>query len=116
MIESSSKVKSWRQDVVAAAIAARGSAPPLDCPLSVRMIFTMPKPASAPKRKRTYPMRTPDLSKLARSTEDALTTAGVWADDARVVQYLRLAKVFPGEDVDALDSCGAVIEIRRIEP
>jgi crossover junction endodeoxyribonuclease RusA len=112
LVESSKKVKPWRQDVVAAAIAVRQGAAPLDGALSVRMVFTMPKPKSAPKRRRTWPNRTPDVSKLARSTEDALTTAGIWADDARVVEYTRLAKVFPGEDHDALDSCGAVIEIR----
>lgn len=115
MGESSSKVKPWRQDVVASAIAARGSNPPLDGALIVRMIFTMPKPKSAPKRRRTWPNRTPDVSKLARSTEDALTTAGIWADDARVVEYERLAKVFPGEDDEALQSTGVYIEIRVLQ-
>lgn len=114
MAESSKKVKPWRQDVVAAAIATRGKNPPLDGALSVRMVFTLPKPKSAPKRRRSWPNRTPDVSKLARSTEDALTTAGIWADDARVVQYERLAKVFPGEDPEALESSGVVIEIRLL--
>lgn len=94
MAEMSKKVKPWRQDVVAAAIAARGNNPPLDGALIVRMVFTMPKPKSAPKRRRTWPNRTPDLSKLARSTEDALVTAGAIVDDARIVEYERLAKVF----------------------
>ena len=31
------------------------------------------------------PHRVPDLDKLIRSTFDALTTANVWEDDARVV-------------------------------
>lgn len=115
MIESSEKVKPWRQDVVAAAILARNGAPPLDGPLVVRMVFTLRKPVSAPKRRVTYPDRTPDLSKLARSTEDALTTAGVWRDDARVVEYERLAKAYPGEDAEALDSPGVRIEIREME-
>ena len=118
MIESSKKVRPWRQDVKAAAEAWRernGMPAPLDCPIVVRMVFTLPKPSSAPKTKRTYPMRTPDLSKLARSTEDALTDAGVWKDDARVVEYGRLAKVFPGEDPDSLDSPGVVIVITRKE-
>lgn len=117
MAESSKKVKPWRQDVVAAAIEAReaaGNPAPLDCALSVRMIFTLPKPKSAPKRRRIYAMRKPDVSKLARSTEDALTTAGIWSDDSRVVEYLRLAKVFPGEDPEALNSPGAIIEIRAV--
>jgi Holliday junction resolvase RusA-like endonuclease len=115
LVESSKKVRPWRQDVVAAAIEAKNGAAPLDGALIVRMVFTMPKPQSAPKRKRTWPMRTPDLDKLARSTCDALTTAGIWADDARVVEYSRLAKVYPGEDVDALNSPGVRIEIRQVE-
>lgn len=116
LVESSKKVRPWRQDVKAAAEAWKSAAgaAPIDGPVVVRMTFTLPKPASAPKRRRTYPMRTPDLSKLARSTEDALTDAGIWQDDARVIEYTRLAKVFPMEGDDALDSPGAVIEIWEV--
>jgi crossover junction endodeoxyribonuclease RusA len=114
LVESSKKVKPWREDVKAAALLVRNGAPPLDGPLAVRMIFTVPKPASAPKRRRLYPMRKPDVSKLARSTEDALTDAGIWTDDARITEYTRLAKVYPGEDPDALEACGAIIEITVI--
>jgi Holliday junction resolvase RusA-like endonuclease len=114
LVESSKKVKPWRMDVKAAAEAVR-AAKPLDGPLVVSMVFTLPKPASAPKRRRTWPDRKPDLSKLVRSTEDALTDAGLWADDARVVEYARLAKVFPGEDVDALSAPGVLVRIRRQE-
>ena len=87
---------------------------PLDGPLVVSMVFTMPKPASAPKRRTTWPDKKPDLSKLVRSTEDALTDAGLWVDDARVVEYSRLAKVFPGEDPQALASPGVRITVRRL--
>ncbi|WP_213451556.1 RusA family crossover junction endodeoxyribonuclease [Rhizomonospora bruguierae] len=119
LTESSKAVKPWRDAVRADAIFALAqrtgdSWTPLDCPLAVEMVFTMPKPASAPKRRRTWPSRMPDLSKLARSTEDALTDAGIWRDDARVVEYRRLAKVYPGEDVDALSSPGVVIRIHAI--
>jgi Holliday junction resolvase RusA-like endonuclease len=114
LVESSKRVKPWRQDVKAAAIAARNGAAPLDGPLVVRMVFTLPKPASAPKRRRTYAMRKPDLSKLVRSTEDALADAGVIADDARIVEYERVAKVFPGEDPESLEACGVRIEIRSL--
>jgi Holliday junction resolvase RusA-like endonuclease len=116
LIESSKKVKPWRQDVKAAALMARNGGPTIDGPIIVRMVFTMPKPASAPKNKRTFPMRMPDLSKLARSTEDALTEAAMWADDARVIEYERLAKVYPNEDPDALDAPGVRIEIRQAAP
>lgn len=117
MDESSKKVKPWRQDVVAAAVEwrhAQGNPTPLDCALRVRMIFTLAKPKSAPKRRRVYAMRKPDVSKLARSTEDALTTAMIWTDDSRIIEYERLAKVFPGEDGEALNSPGVIIEIRIV--
>lgn len=138
MVESSKKVRPWRQDVKAAARAvieriegsdfsplALNTEPgggnavpifPLDGPLIVRMVFTLPKPASAPKRKRTYPDKKPDLSKLVRSTEDALTDAGIWRDDARVIEYTRLAKVFPGEDLEALPAPGVRLTIMQAHP
>lgn len=111
MIESSAKVKPWREAVKWAAIEAKNGAPPLDGPLIVRMVFTLPKPKSAPKKRKTYPDRKPDVSKLARSTEDALTDAGLIADDARIVGYSRLEKVFPNEDPEALESPGVRITI-----
>lgn len=115
LAESSAKVKPWRQDVKAAAEKARGDASPMDGPLRAHIVFTLPKPKSAPKRRRTFPDRKPDLSKLLRSTEDALTDAGVISDDARIVEFVRLAKAFPGEDVDALTAPGVKIEIWQIE-
>jgi Holliday junction resolvase RusA-like endonuclease len=120
MIESSAaKVRTWRQDVVQVGLTA--GTPMLDEALFVVMVFTAVRPKAhyrtgrnahllrdnAPAR----PIGKPDVSKLARSTEDALTTAGVWRDDARVAEYLRLAKVYAGEDRDALDVPGAVIRI-----
>lgn len=118
LVESSKRVKPWRMDVKAAAeqvCALYPSQTPLDGPLLVSMVFTLPKPASAPRSRRTWPMRKPDLSKLARSTEDAISDAGLWTDDARVVGYTRLAKVFPGEDPDALSAPGVVVRIERAD-
>lgn len=110
MQESSKKVKPWREAVVWAAREARNGAPAIDGPVIVRMVFTMPKPK---KPKAAWPDRTPDLSKLARSSEDAITDSGIWVDDARVVEYERLAKVYVGDDdPEALDVPGARIEIR----
>ena len=117
LAESSKKVKPWRQDVKAEAervISQLRGFVTLDGPLRVSMVFTIPKPASAPKRRRVWPDKKPDLSKLTRSTEDALSDAGVWRDDARIVEYSRLAKVFPGEDPDALTSPGVVIVIEPV--
>lgn len=116
MVESSAKVRPWRMDVKAAAEAARGAGPVLDGPLVCSMVFTLPKPASAPKKRQTWPDRKPDLSKLVRSTEDAISDAGLWADDARVVEFARVAKVYPGEDADALPVPGVRVRIwARVE-
>lgn len=113
LVESSKKVKPWRKEVDHAGRVAMAGRAPLDGPLRVTMTFTLPKPTSAPKTRRTYPMRTPDLSKLVRATEDALTTAGVWVDDARVVE-LTTAKRYPGEGDSALSRPGVVIKIQPI--
>jgi Holliday junction resolvase RusA-like endonuclease len=123
MIESSAKVKPWREAVKYAALqqntAGRiGSVdvhyPPLDGPLLVEFCFTLARPKSAPKS-RVYPDRMPDLSKLIRSTEDALTDAGVWADDARIVAYHQPRKVYAGStDPDALHTPGAVIRVWQV--
>lgn len=130
LVESSKKVKPWRHDVQAAAREAIDAMPSpaepgdfedaagwtaLDGPLVVSMVFTLRKPQSAPKRRRTWPDRYPDLSKLARSTEDALKDEGVIVDDARIVEYARLAKVFPGEDPDSLRVPGVLVRIWRME-
>lgn len=131
MIESSKKVKPWRQDVKDAALDAMEIGgrvipvhrPPLDGPLALHVVFTAVRPKShyrtgrnahllrdsAPAR----PSGPPDLSKLIRSTEDALTEAGAWVDDARVVEVFA-EKRFAGEGPDALDRTGAVIRIRSI--
>lgn len=121
-VESSKKVKPWRAQVEAAARIAMGGTPyRLDGPLRADMVFTLTPPKSRPswwppgerwsKRLPMRPAGYPDVSKLARSTEDALTTAGAWVDDGRVVEYGRLAKVYPGPDPDALAEPGAVIRI-----
>ena len=114
LIESSTKVKSWRQDVKFAALAVRNGSAPLDCPLRVSVVFTLPKPKSAPKTRQTWPMRTPDYDKLLRSTFDGLTEAGIWADDARVVEMGPSAKRYPNEGEHALDTPGAWILIEAV--
>lgn len=118
MIESSAAVKPWRDDVARAADLAMaqrgrlapdaGCAPLLDGPLHVEMTFTRQRPKSAPKRRHAWASTVPDLSKLIRSTEDALN-GRVWTDDARVV-ILQAAKLLTG-DTAALDRPGAVIRI-----
>lgn len=124
MVESSAKVKPWRQDVKYAALGATAAVPGwslLDGPLAVSMVFTFARNKghyrtgrnahllrdSAPARPAVYP----DLSKIVRSTEDALTGV-IWWDDARVVEYVRLGKFYAGTDApDVLAVQGCVIRV-----
>jgi crossover junction endodeoxyribonuclease RusA len=109
LVESSARVKPWREAVKHAAIETSQR---VAGPVAVEMTFTLPKPKSAPKRRKTWPSSRPDLSKLVRSTEDALSDAGAWDDDARIVHCVA-CKVYPGEGPDALDRPGAVIRIQE---
>lgn len=130
MVEMSKHVKPWRSDVRDAALSflhrTNRTRYPLTGPLSVDMVFSIARPkghygtgrnagvlkASAPR----FPASMPDLSKLLRATEDALTSAGLWKDDALVVDYGRLAKLYIGPgDPDALPVPGAVIRVRPWE-
>lgn len=86
--ESSDKVAPWRTDVVIAARDAIEATPgfkPFQGPVHLIVEFFMPRPKGAPKTRRVVPDVIPDLSKLVRSTEDALKTAAVWRDDSQVV-------------------------------
>jgi Holliday junction resolvase RusA-like endonuclease len=109
MVESSKKVKPWAEAVKWAALEWGF----LKGPVQIEMVFTLPKPKSAPKRWKTWPDRKPDIDKLCRSTLDALVAVGAIEDDARVIRLLAL-KVFPGEHADALDVPGAVITIAEV--
>jgi len=104
LVESSAKVKPWRQAVTIAAVEAGAR---VVGPVSVSMTFTLPRPAAA--KKRAHHATKPDLSKLVRSTEDAITDSGVWEDDSRVCRTVS-EKLYVGSD-GALASPGAVIVI-----
>lgn len=89
LIEQSARAAPWRADVASAAQAfIRGTGAPwarLDGALTVRLTFFVPRPPSVKPSTRPRPSVSPDVDKMIRAVFDALTTAGVWADDARVV-------------------------------
>ena len=92
--------KPWRESVAFFASQAMGGAGLLDQPLDVTMTFVASRPKGhwgtfrgVPRLKPSapdYPTVKPDVLKLARSTEDAMTGV-VWRDDASTVR-LTLAK------------------------
>lgn len=101
MIESSKHVKPWREAVKWAAIEALNTNPGwrFDAPLftgpvelTCRFFFARPKSHLTSKgalrsNAPTQHAQAPDLSKLIRSTEDAITDAGIWLDDKLVCEY-----------------------------
>jgi len=108
MIESCPAVRPWRESIKCAAIESGGR---VAGPVFFFLTFTLPRPRSASK-KRIWPDRKPDLSKLIRAVEDALTDAGVWEDDARIVMCLS-AKYYVAQCPAALDRPGVVIVIEE---
>lgn len=102
------KSKSWKQEVAAAAAQAMGDQPLMQGPLHLVVCFVMPRPKhhyrangelkpNAPK----YHTSKPDVTKLMRGLEDAMTSV-VWKDDAQVARqypekvYGEKAKVLVG--------------------
>lgn len=108
MRESSAKVKPWREAVVSAVLeqfdrrplgALHDSLPIFGqyVPVHLSVIFYFRRPKAhfgtgknagvikpnAPRWVTVYP----DESKLIRSTEDAITTTGIWHDDGQVVRH-----------------------------
>jgi Holliday junction resolvase RusA-like endonuclease len=87
MIEQSAGLPEWRRIL---ADTARQHAPeqPLDGPIQLTCLFRFPMPTSRRKAEREHGHRpkdtSPDLSKLVRAVEDALTAAAVIHDDARI--------------------------------
>jgi Holliday junction resolvase RusA-like endonuclease len=91
-------LRTWREDVKHAALEAMGGHPPMTGPVEVVVTFTLQKPRSV---KRDLPSVRPDLDKLVRSTFDALTSAGVYADDSQVVTLsaLKVYGIHPSAEV-----------------
>lgn len=116
LIESSKAVKPWRIDVKHAALAIKPPDWDTTPPMAVAIVFRFRRPASHFGKKGLRPSAPPhctsgrhgDLSKLVRSTEDALT--GVLYDDDRQIVTLDVSKRYCGPE----EAQGAVIAITAI--
>ena len=90
LTSDNSKLKPYRSEVTRSAMLAlseAGVAEPFagkHVPVSLVLDFYLDRPASIPKKRKEMVVR-PDLSKLVRSTEDAMTGV-LYADDAQVVE------------------------------
>lgn len=98
VVDDSRRSRPWKQEVAGVAREAMADRELFDGPLVLELHFYVPRPRShfgkrgllpsAP----AWPAKRPDLLKLARGVEDALSTI-VYRDDAQiVVEYL--AKAF----------------------
>ncbi|MCX4444776.1 RusA family crossover junction endodeoxyribonuclease [Streptomyces albidoflavus] len=115
LVEQSKRVKPWRALVTTAAQHAMRDhdlRSPLDGPIGADIVFTVLKPTSAPKRRRTWPTtrHSGDLDKLLRSSFDGIADAGAVVDDARIIR-VTATKTYPGEHPLALDQPGALIRL-----
>lgn len=94
--DSNAKSKDWMQEVRSAAHAAWGNRPLLIDPIVLTVAFFFARPQShygtgknAMKLKASAPIehaQSPDLAKLIRCLEDALTGV-IWRDDRQVCRY-----------------------------
>lgn len=107
LVESSKGVKPWRQDVALYAFEAMRGKPLFTTAVVLEVTFLMARPASITPKKRMWPCVAPDLSKLVRSTEDALKGI-VWYDDSLVVET-HSRKRYSGDG-----RTGAIITIRAM--
>lgn len=100
--------KTWRGDVRLALLDEHGQPiARVEGAVSVRLHFVMPRPKSAPKRSTPAATKNPDVDKLARSTLDALGSAGVWRDDAQVVELLATKRI-----AELTETPGCLIQVQ----
>jgi crossover junction endodeoxyribonuclease RusA len=119
--EQNRKVRGWRA-AVEFAIRPQGPHRPaiadmIQGPLVAKFWFSLKRPGRVPPERLGYPSVKPDCSKLIRATEDAITDAGLWADDARIVALI-VSKAYVGghhaDGTPALDEPGCAVEIFTI--
>ena len=100
LTDDNKSLRPWAQAVTLAAVEALERHPDalLDGPVCLRIHFYLPCPKSAPKRRVPRPTKKPDLSKLTRCIEDALTGV-LYHDDAQITR-LEVTKVYAGREED----------------
>ena len=116
MVESSAKVKPWRQDVKFAALATKPSGWDTTPAMALSVVFKFQRPASHLGKNGLRPSapqhctsaRNGDIEKLVRSTNDALT--GVLFDDDRQVVSLNATKRYCVEG----EQPGAIITLTTL--
>ena len=101
MVESSKYLKPWRQEVSQTALSLCKPMFPAHTPVEITLNFYFTKPKSA---KRAAMTTRPDLSKLLRAVEDALTGI-LFYDDSQIIES-HMRKHYGGPE-------RCVIEVRQ---
>jgi crossover junction endodeoxyribonuclease RusA len=112
MVEASKHLPAWRNDIILAVkqmFQATENVAMFIEPVKVRMTFYLERPKQ-PKYK-IYPGGKPDLDHYIRAVGDALTIAGLLADDALIVKIMA-EKVWCGPTTKP--EPGATIEVWRL--
>jgi Holliday junction resolvase RusA-like endonuclease len=109
MREQSAYLRPWRAAVVRAAYQAYVDAgvQPNTLPVLLGPVAVIARFRMAPGSRVDGP---PDIDKLLRSTFDALTQAGAWEDDSRVVEVITSKLALVGDETP-----GALITIWRVD-
>ena len=109
MIESCEALRPWRDSVAWAAREAMQQQgwEKASGAVALTLGFAFRKPKSA---KRNYPTVKPDIDKLERAVLDAMTTAGVYRDDAVVID-VRKTKFYCSDG----EPEGVTVVVRRME-
>jgi Holliday junction resolvase RusA-like endonuclease len=115
IIDNNPRLAQWRMQITnyTRQEMAEWGTYPIDGPVSVNIVFNMPRSQSHYGTGRNahllkpsapvFPTHAPDLDKLVRAVLDGCTDAGVWRDDAQVVNIWarkRYALLGPGVEFD----------------
>ena len=102
-------LKAWRKAIAQECHAQVTEAhKPLLGPVSVTVVFYLPRPKTVSEKDRALPIVPPDLDKLARGLLDGIGQSEViWGDDSQVIE-LKATKVY------GTDFIGAEVKITEL--
>lgn len=115
MREDNPATKPWRAHVVSTIQAKYplGVPEPVTGPVMLRIVFGLQSPKTVPSERNGYPSTEPDIDKMERAINDALTMSGIWKDDGQVVDS-HTTKLYIGHPECKLRAPGAWIRVYRI--
>jgi crossover junction endodeoxyribonuclease RusA len=99
LVDSCKRLPEWRSDVRNGCLTEDGQPKAwIDGPIFLSLEFALKRPKSLSKTKKVHHTKRPDMSKLVRAVEDAITSAGIWVDDSYVcTSYVTKRYAEPGE-------------------